>query len=221
MKQDLENKIYKEMCAILNTLVPACAITNVDIRLALSILYVERCQYEIASAKKILRKAKNSFASILNNVKRLNTSRGFSNIKPKTAEYAIAWQQDIIQPQFHIAKSIDLQNYDVDDSAAIRLMVLILYIHQKMWEIHFPKIAKAPALLGTLYNISDFRNKLPHNNPLPGGSCMKIIIDGEYVTNNFGIRTQLVYQSNTMETFMQTLENEFDKRRIKTTADQI
>ena len=59
-----------------------------------------------------------------------------------------------------------------------------LYLLNREWE-EAPEgisLRDRPEILGTLYNLG-YEHSRPHPHPLPGGSTLPVIIDGELVKN--------------------------------------
>jgi hypothetical protein len=75
-----------------------------------------------------------------------------------------------------------------------------------MWVEKVPNIRDQIDILATLYNISDFRNKIPHNNPRSGGSILPVIIDSRYIDGMcFGDRVKKVCLSEKMDSFFKLI----------------
>jgi hypothetical protein len=170
---------------------------SVDKKLISSLLYVEHIQYDLSRIRKTYREIKD-FVIKLNNeninsiVDKFNLSQGFTHIKPDTARYVLRKKK--------ISRE-DVLSYKDEPEISIKLTCSIIRLHIDQWKSEIDLTNDIP-ILATLYNISNFRNKLPHKNPRVGGSELGVIIDGEYIEKMcFGARVSKVYDSKSMNLF--------------------
>jgi hypothetical protein len=213
----LEGIIYYQLSKRIDSILFYTKVFKLDLKLVSSLLFVERIQYGLPGVYSALQKVKCSFIDMINMIKIpgdgekkeisdwLNFSRGFSHIKWHTARKAYK-----IIGDDKIYSNEDFVSYACNDDKAIKILCLILKIHIQMWKEDFKDIdsEKGVPILATLYNVSDFENKKPHANPLPGGSVLDHIYDGNYISGfNFAERVNLTYHSENMKSFIKTVES--------------
>ena len=215
IEDKLEDLIYHQIGKYGQDIKAWSIFFSLEPALVSSIILVERQQYNLPQALRVLRRWNCRFLDILDLIGPVaaigekwtglkdwvNNSRGFSRIKPETANRAYILQQDINK----IFTFEELHSYKYKPEIAIKLTCLILALHKKQWWAMAGELA--PDILATLYNISDFINKPAHPNPRPGGSVLPALIDGEYLTGlHFGERVLRVYKSTKMRAFIRNLE---------------
>lgn len=226
VESDLEAIVYFQMAKHIDSVLVYCKAFSIDPKALLSILFVERIQYQLPSIYANLRKIKCSFLNMLDiaqfksedEYKKpisdwLNCSRGFTHIKWHTARVA----HNIINDQ-SIFKLSDLSSYRDDPDRAIKIMCIILMIHIESWKNSYPDIDKPEGvdILGTLFNISDLKSAFPHSHPKSGGSELDHICDGVYFKSIiFGDRVKMTYNSKAMTEFFRKIENEINCKSLK------
>lgn len=207
--KSIEGFIYGELLELKPYLKLWSTLYDLDVKTVISILFIERQQYNLKDFRSALKRASCSICDYIDNHARpsgdkwvniptwVNNSRGYARIKYETAKRAYFLQRATRSP----LTNEELQRYRTDPGTAIKVACIILHIHRNQWtNIAGPL---SPGVLATLYNISDFTNKTPHSNPQTGGSILPAIIDGEYIEGlNFGDRVERVYNSNELKNFL-------------------
>lgn len=186
---------------------------GVDIKTLISILVVERQQYNLKNLRQTVKKAAGKLVDLIDRNHPgnktdgwvdletwVNNSRGFCRIKHNTAIKVMLLQT---WEKWPIVRA-DIENYRHRPNIAIKIACQILKVHQQQWKAAAGDLE--PAILATLYNISDFNNKKPHSSPQVGGSILPTIIDGEYLEGlNFGQRVEKVYNSKKLKEFLEKI----------------
>lgn len=221
----LEGIIYYQLSKKIDSILMYSAVFNLDYRLVASILFVERIQYDLPSVYSALQKVKCTFIDMVNLIKLpcidekkeisdwLNFSRGFSHIKWHTARKAYK-----LIDNSKIYSNEDFANFAINDDISIKIQCIILMLHIQMWKQDYPNIDKVEGvpILATIFNISNFENKLPHANPRVGGSILDHICDGVYYKNlSFGERVNMTYQSLNMQSFVKIIQDKLVTERNK------
>lgn len=203
--KELEKFVFKEILSQYHLIKKWSGFFNVDPLLIVSIIYIERIQYKLNTirslAKNIILKFEDLANKFLDNQEVsefLNISKGFSHIKFNTAKYLARKYRDIFT-------SLELGTYPDHIDICIKFSCAIIREHILMWEPFVYDIRNKIDILATLYNISDFVNKKPHNNPQCGGSVLPCIIDGIYIEGLcFGDRVKKVYTSKMIQDSIST-----------------
>jgi len=205
--KSLEDFIYHQISKHKDCILNECDVFQVDVKLLTSILYVERIQYNLPTIRSKIHRLKLLTLDLVDRVTNpkyilpeqavtltdwINTSRGFSHIKFKTARYLYLKK---------VITSSELSKYKFNPEFAIRIACAILREHKKQWN-EFINVLNEIKILSTLYNISNFKNRNPHPNPRVGGSKLPCIVDGKYIEDIcFGERCEMVYKSKSMYNF--------------------
>jgi len=214
----LENFVYRQ----LNPLRPAIEywseVFDLDMVLVASILVVERQQYHLPEAMRAVRRMGHSVLDLMHMVggcvgedttKRawrglmawVNCSRGFCRIKFDTATEA--WNRHRQRHSRPLLSEMDICNHETNPFLSVAVSCVILDELAHQWFFAVRCIRKQPAIMATLYNISDFNNKQPHPYPQSGGSVMETIIDGvDFEGVPFGDRVAAVMKSENMKKWM-------------------
>lgn len=204
LNNQIEDYIYIEIKKQFDNIKKYSNSFNVDLKLIVSLIFVERIQYKLDKvrdiAKKVIFKFEDIIKTFYNNddiIAFFNSSKGFCHIKFGTARYLVRKYRDS-----NILTDLELGTYHENIEISIKFSCAIINEHILMWINKVPDIRSKIDILATLYNVSDFENKIPHNNPQSGGSILPIIIDGLYIENMcFGDRVKAVYYSKKMNEF--------------------
>jgi len=185
----VEAEVYRELSRYVPRIEELCGELEVDPFAVYAILYIEKMQYELDS----LRSAKKSAQEFLQGLPALHDSltvwaglsSGYAHIKPDFAVVTFQRMENIPEHAgFLTPRDIEVLYYSSRPEAALRIMVAGLYLLNREWE-EAPEgisLRNRPEILGTLYNLG-YEHSLPHPHPLPGGSTLPVIIDGELVKN--------------------------------------
>lgn len=204
----IEEYCYNEIFEHYSDIIKYCNEFSLDYKLVISIIYTERCQYGCSFLRRALKGLAIELVSLLSPAELakkidvtkdeltlsnwVNHSRGFSHIKMTTLSTAYHRVK-----QYYLLDNYKVCNYTETPSNGIYATCIILRALIDQWEEYC--IESNIPVLATLFNISNFTNKLPHPNPRVGGSVMPTIIDSELITDEFGTRVTAVYHSKTLE----------------------
>lgn len=202
--KEIEDFVYEEIRKQYHFIDRYSKEFEVDPRLIVGLIFVERIQYKLDIIRSLAHKIKFRFEDITkifcndkNVTEFFNTSKGFSHIKFGTARYLV---------NRRVLTDLELGTYPDNIETCIKFCCAIVREHILMWQVCVPDIRDRIDILATLYNISDFENKPPHDNPKSGGSKLPVIIDGQYLEGLcFGDRVKKTCLSEKMDLFFKSL----------------
>lgn len=208
--RELEDYVYEEIRKQYHFIDRYSKDFGVDPRLIVGLIFVERIQYKLDAVRFLAHRIKfkfEDFTKIFCNNEDVseffNTSKGFSHIKFGTARYLVRKYRD----RGGILSDFELGTYPNNIEICIKFSCAIIKEHILMWVEKVPNIRDCIDILATLYNISDFENKIPHGSPLSGGSILPVIIDGQYIKGVcFGDRVKQTCLSEKMDLFFKSLQ---------------
>ncbi len=215
--RELEELAYLQLGQHAAALERAAREFGVPLQAMASILVVERIQYNLPDAMAALQRTGQTVLDLLALAGApidtglewrglsawVNCSRSWCRIQWETAFRA--WELSGRESSGITEEQLCAHTHSV--AQAMRVAALILRTHAAQWRPMYPRVLDSPGVLGTLYNVSDFRNKAPHPNPRVGGSVLDTVVDGELLPGlPFGARVQLAHDSRRMREFIRTVE---------------
>jgi len=187
----------------------------VDPRTVVSILYVEKVQYELNVFLGVInpRKMKETLLGwagdidfLYNNIQKwAKLSAGYAHIKPEHARETKR-RLDLISGFNGYITERDTENYRKNVVSSIKITVASLKIFQQEWVANpsGTDISNRPDILATCFNFG-YDKVIPKLAPSPdmaGSTKLPVIIDGVFYEDiNFGRRVEMIYKSKKMEEF--------------------
>lgn len=205
--KELELKTYKCMASFRGSMLETCRMFNIDPRILCSLIYVEKNQEDVDIVRDWMRKAKTSLAFTATAIgieieKLVNCSFGYTHIKYDTVVGARRYLNNT--PYRLLITDNDLKDFTLDVRKSIKLSAVIVCAILEWWRPVLD-ITEKPEIVGTIYNMVDFKRGTPKpkTNPKVGGSQLATVVDGEIIQDYFGNRVAKVYHSTTLKNFVQ------------------
>jgi len=210
---DIEKLVFDDMKNYHQPIFEYSNFFDIDVGILASVIYVEKVQYELPNILSKLRMYKNGLCQqrVFNAIlyKWLKRTAGYTHVMGNMVFCTEKKFREMNSKYAGVLTEKDQELLPFNVDVSIKVSAAILRCIYEFW---LPEIdvKHDPAILGTLYNINfRYEKPLPHKNPVPGGSDMDLIIDGKHYQNgidylhlNFGTRTKLVYNSQSMANFL-------------------